>query len=281
MSKPQPINWTGERAEKWRTHLTGTEAMLKPVDEPLIRALNLDGPYRIADVACGGGGTTFEIRRRAPRGSVVHGFDISRALIEIAREREPSTSDIAFECADMQSASAPDKLYDRLVSRFGTMFFADPPAAFANILTWLAPGGRFAFAVWNRPDENPWLACVRGVVAEVADVPAPRPDEPGPFRYKDVNVLLGLLDRAGYAELDAYDWRGSVAIGGGMSAANAARFALASFSTFAELLAEAGSDASREAHQRLETRFHEYEESGEVRLAARVHIVTGVRRAGK
>jgi trans-aconitate methyltransferase len=38
------------------------EAMLTPVDEPLIRALNLDAPCRIADIGCGGG-TTLEILR--------------------------------------------------------------------------------------------------------------------------------------------------------------------------------------------------------------------------
>jgi trans-aconitate methyltransferase len=53
------------------------EAMLTPVDEPLVRALNLDAPCRIADIGCGGGGMTLEILRRAPAGSVVHGYDLS------------------------------------------------------------------------------------------------------------------------------------------------------------------------------------------------------------
>jgi 16S rRNA A1518/A1519 N6-dimethyltransferase RsmA/KsgA/DIM1 with predicted DNA glycosylase/AP lyase activity len=53
------------------------EAMLTPVDEPLVRALNLDAPCRIADIGWGGGGMTLEILRRAPAGSVVHGYDLS------------------------------------------------------------------------------------------------------------------------------------------------------------------------------------------------------------
>jgi SAM-dependent methyltransferase len=66
------------------------EAMLAPVDEPLIRALNLDAPCRIADIGCGGGGTALEILRRAPAGSAVHGFDLSPALVELARSRKRS-----------------------------------------------------------------------------------------------------------------------------------------------------------------------------------------------
>jgi ubiquinone/menaquinone biosynthesis C-methylase UbiE len=123
------------------------EAKLAPVDEPLIRALNLDAPSRIADIGCGGGGTTLEILRRAPAGSVVHGFDLSPASIELARGRKRSDEcTIAFEVANMATATAPEEPYDRLVSRFGIMFFDDPLGAFANLVRWIAPGGRFAFA---------------------------------------------------------------------------------------------------------------------------------------
>src|SRR4051794_976264 len=108
-------DWAGARGEKWRAQLAGMEAMLAPIDEPLIHALQLDAPYRIADLACGGGGTTLEIQRRAPAGSVVHGFDISPALVETARARVPSDPrGIAFAVADMATGPAPDAPYDRL-----------------------------------------------------------------------------------------------------------------------------------------------------------------------
>jgi trans-aconitate methyltransferase len=81
---PAAADWTAAR-EKWRAQPAGMEAMLTPVDERLIRALNLDVPCRIADIGCGGGGTTLEIPRRAPQGGVVHGLDLSPALIELAR----------------------------------------------------------------------------------------------------------------------------------------------------------------------------------------------------
>jgi hypothetical protein len=53
---PAATDWTAARGEKWRAQLTGMEAMFTPVDEPLIRALHLDAPCRIADIGCGGGG---------------------------------------------------------------------------------------------------------------------------------------------------------------------------------------------------------------------------------
>jgi SAM-dependent methyltransferase len=252
--------------------------MLAPVDEPLIRALNLDAPCRIADIGCGGGGTTVEILCRAPAGSVVHGFDLSAALIELARGRKRSDERaIAFEIAGMATAMAPEEPYDRLVSRFGIMFFDDPPAAFANLVRWLAPGGRFAFAVWGRLAENPWIASVRQVVAEVKDLPPFDPEAPGPFRYGEAAKLLTQLDRAAYGELDVSDWRGLLPIGGGLPAAEAANFALASFSSFGELLAEAGNEALNDARQSLTARFSRHQQDGAVRMNARVHVFTGTR----
>ncbi len=174
------------------------EAMLAPVDAPLIDALRLDAPRRIADIGCGGGGTTLEIPRCAPARSVVHGFDVSPVLIEAARGRNVAAERAAvFEIADMATATPPDGPYDRLVSRFGIMFVDDPLAAFTNLAHWLAPGGRFAFAVWGPPTGNPWVTTVHQVVAEVVDVPRRDPAGPGLFRYAEADTLLALLAQAG------------------------------------------------------------------------------------
>jgi len=269
-------DWTAARGQKWSSQLAGMEAMLAPVNEPLIGALGLDEARRIADVGCGGA-TSVEILRRAPAGSVVHGFDISPASIAAARAQPLPPGSIGFEVADMASAAPPDEAYDRLVSRFGIMFFDDPQSAFANLTHWLAPGGRFAFAVWGRAAENPWLATVREVVAEIVDLPPTDPEGPGPFRYADANKLLTLLERAGFSDLAVHDWRGALPIGGGLPAGEAANFALAAFSTFGELLAEAGDEALHRARRSLTERLYLHEQSGAVRMDACVHIVTGAR----
>src|SRR5947209_2594612 len=174
---PTAVDWAGGRGERWRAHLGGMEAMLAPVDEPLIRALNLHTACRIADVGCGGGGTSLEILRRAPAGSVVHGFDLSPALIELARSRKQfEERAIAFEVADVATATVVGEAYDRLVSRFALMFFDDPTAAFANLFRWLAPTGRFAFAVWGPLTENPWMTTVRQALAEIIELPPTDPE---------------------------------------------------------------------------------------------------------
>ncbi len=271
-------DWVGARGDKWRSMLEGMEGMLKPIDDPLIDALALDAPRRIADIGCGGGGTTLDILRRAHEGSVIHGYDISPALIEVARRRMPSgESAVAFEMRDMAQAPPPAVLYERLVSRFGVMFFDDPQGAFSNLASWLAPGGRFAFAVWASPKENPWIGTAREIVANIVDMPASDPEAPGPFRYGDVQKLVTLLDRAGLAELDVQSWGGALPIGGGLRASDAATFALGSFSTFSELLASGGQNAFEAAQKALTDRYARHERDGVVWMDALVRIVTGTR----
>jgi SAM-dependent methyltransferase len=272
---PSASDWAAARGDKWRDQLSGLEPTLKPIDEPLLRALRLDAPYRIAEVGCGGGGTTREVLRRAPAGSVVDGFDISPGLIETARERSRADGGaIAFQVADAATA-APEQPYNRLFSRFGIMFFDDPPAAFANLARWLAPRGRFAFAAWGPVPENAWNATLRDVVAQIIDLPKPDPEAPGPFRYADADRFVGVLERAGFSELDVREWRGALPIGGGLPPAEAARFALSSFSAYSELLAQAGDAALSEARRALTERLSHHQKDGGVWMDACVRIFTG------
>lgn len=271
-------DWADSRGDKWLRQLPGMEATLKPVDEPLIQALHLDKPYRIADIGCGGGGTTLALHHQAPAGSVVDGYDIASGLIDVARRRaDDADAPIVFEVADLATEPPPIAPYDRLVARFSTMFFGDPQAAFANVLPWLRPGGRFAFAVWGPLADNPWFTHLRNSVAEVIAVPAPAPDAPGPFRYAEVDTLLALLGQAGFADLQVSDWRGLLPVGGGLSAPEAAKFALAALGTFGELLAQAGDAALIEARQLLTACYAQYLQDGIVQPDARVHIVAGTR----
>lgn len=276
-SPPGAFDWTAQRGEKWRAQLGPMEAMLVPLDAPLIAALRLDKAARIADLACGGGGTTLEVARVAPAGSQVVGVDISPALIGAARERvSRDGAAIEFTVLDIAKAPPPGGPFERLVSRFGVMFFEHPLAAFENLATWLAPKGRFAFAVWGLPAQNPSFGAVRRVVAEHIELPPQVPDAPGPFRYGEVESLLWLLARAGFGSLQVSTWRGELAIGGGLGAVDAANFVLSAFSIAEHV--ERADEATRAKVQRALTEdFAQHLHGGVVRLGACAHIIAGTR----
>ena len=155
------------------------------------------------------------------------------------------------------------------------LFFNDPPTAFTNLRRWLVPGGHFAFAVWGPVVDNPWMTATRTAVAEVIDLAPLETSAPGPFRYGDVAALVSLLGRAGFVDVAVTDWRQTLPIGDRLPALDAAQFALAAFSSFAELLSNAGGDAPTRARRALAARFTAYEQEGTVLMPARVHIITG------
>lgn len=275
---PLSSDWAASRGEKWRSQIAGMEAMLSPIDEPLIARLKLDGPCRIADVGCGGGATAMAILDRAPARSVVHGFDVSPSLVEVARGRVATEArPIRFELADMSIAAPAEKPYERMASRFGIMFFADAQAAFGNLARWLSSGGRFAFAVWGPIGQNLWFSAVRDEVAKLVSIPEPEPDAPGPFRYGEVGRLLHLLEGAGFRDVEVEDWRGPLPIGGRGTPEEAAAFALAAFSSFGELLAQTGPTVFDQARLALSALFSRHLREGKIQMDACVHIVSGTK----
>ena len=116
----------------------------------------------------------------------------------------------------------------------------------------------------------------------VADgkMPPQDPDAPGPFRYAEAHTLLTVLDEAGFRELHVHDWRGALALGGGLPAAAAATFALETLSSYKEQLDEVGDAAMTGARESLTSVLRAHERSGAVRMEACVRIVTGTRPRG-
>lgn len=275
-ASPTSDDWAGARGDKWLAQLSGMEAMLAPVDAPLIALLALGGARRIADLACGGGGTTLAVAAAVDPGAAVFGYDISPSLVQFAQRRAASADRAPVFAVGDSASLAVDQPFDRIVSRFGTMFFTNPAAAFANIATLLAPEGRFAFAVWGPPADNRWMAIIRETIGALVDLPAPPGDAPELMRYGEVGVLLGLLNAAGFRHVEVQDWRGALAIGGDLEPHAAAQFAIEGMSV-AQVFADRGPELIERATLALAKRFEQHWSHGAVRLPARVHLVHGTR----
>jgi SAM-dependent methyltransferase len=161
---------------------------------------------RALDVGCGCGQTTFQLAERvAPAGSVV-GIDISAVMLARAQERAARSGAegvrIRFENADAQTAALGEAAFDLVFSRFGVMFFADPPAAFANLRRALAPGGRLAFVCWQGPERNEWVRVPLAAAAKHLTLPRPAPGAPGPFALSDPERTRAILAQAGFREIE-------------------------------------------------------------------------------
>ena len=222
-------DWAGEMGERWLVNLDRFESMIAPVGDALLARAGLRAGERVVDIGCGGGATSREIARRVQPGGTVVGVDISAALVAEAARRAASAglTNAAFVVADAAVALPPGAPFDRLVSRFGSMFFPNPAAAFQNLGRMLRTGARADFAVWAPARENAWVAGLMGVVGAHMEIPAPVPRAPGPFAFDDPEYFRAVLEGAGFRDLQFQRWEGQQLIGGaGADPADAARFVL-------------------------------------------------------
>ena len=199
----QIASWDGETGQRWVRRQGMLDAILHPFGVRVMERAGLSPGDRVLDVGCGCGQTTVEIAHRlGPQGAVT-GIDVSSAMLAQARARAEGVTGaaIAFERADAETHAFADGAFDLVFSRFGTMFFANPQAAFSNLRAALAPGGRLGFVCWQKRENNPWFMIPIGV-AERCGIAIERagPNDPGPFQLADSGRLQALLEGAGFAD---------------------------------------------------------------------------------
>jgi SAM-dependent methyltransferase len=207
MSNAEMIrNWNESAGAVWTTHEDQLDAQLAWLGTRAQQRAALREGERVIDVGCGCGATTLEIADAVGATGRVVAVDISRPMLERTRaraERAGFADRVEFRLDDAQSAAFEPGRYDVVYSRFGVMFFADPVAAFANLRGALRPAGRLTFVCWQGRDKNPWLVAPMLAAAKHIDLPAPpAPDAPGPFAFADVDRVRGILERAGFADIE-------------------------------------------------------------------------------
>jgi SAM-dependent methyltransferase len=185
-------------ADRW-------EQVWAPFGQAMFDAARLQPAEQVLDVGCGYSTTTIEAAERvAPTGRVV-GVDISAAMLGPARRRVAAAGldNIELLEADAQVHTFDAASFDAAISRFGTMFFADPEAAFANLARALRSDGRLAFVCWQNPLKSEWIAVALGAaVAALGQAPElGAPGAPGPFAFADGDRLTGLLTKAGFRDV--------------------------------------------------------------------------------
>jgi SAM-dependent methyltransferase/dienelactone hydrolase len=166
---------------------------LRHLDARLREAIGVRPGDRVLDIGCGGGESTRAAARAAAPGSVL-GVDISESLLDRAR-RQP-VDNVRYEHGDAEVQPFAAASFDVVISRFGTMFFADPVAAFHNIARAARPGARLVMMVWQSEARNEWATAIRHALG--AAPPAGRLD---PFSLADAPEVEALLTEVGFTDI--------------------------------------------------------------------------------
>jgi SAM-dependent methyltransferase len=177
------------------------DAELRRHNEILRGSYDLRADDRVLDVGCGAGQTTRDAARLAVSGTVV-GVDISEPMIQRARRLTEAAGlhNVTFKRADAASHRFAPEYFDVAISRFGTMFFSDPVAAFTNIGKALRPNGRLVMMVWREQHLNEWSVSIRRALANHDGAPAASGRSLDAFSLADPTVTRRVLDAAGFTD---------------------------------------------------------------------------------
>lgn len=204
-ASPAPVDqaqyWNEDGGRRWVDNIERVEHMLEPLSARLLALAAPQPGERVLDVGCGGGRTSADFATRVGADGAVVGLDVSAVILDVARARYATRTNLRFELGD--AATLPLTGHDLVTSRFGVMFFPEPVTAFANLRRALKPDGRLAFICWRSLDENPWMAdCARAAFTVLPRPEPTPPGAPGPFAFADGERLRGILGAAGYAAVD-------------------------------------------------------------------------------
>ena len=200
--------WDTVLYERWKMNRKVFVGALDEVTEEVFERCPPPEGGRCIDVGCGFGETTQRLAELVGAGGFALGTDSSPRFVEDARREaaEAGVENVAFELSDAQTANW-DPTYDYAFSRMGTQFFAAPVPAMRAIRGALKPGGKLGKVCWRRKGESQFWAETEEVVQRFLS----RPDEyeadtcgPGPFSLGNPETCRGILEAAGFEEIDLH-----------------------------------------------------------------------------
>ena len=204
-NQAQRDNWNGDSGRRWGADADRRDAVLAPIADTLLATIGIQPGESILDLGCGCGATTITAAAQAGPDGAAHGIDLSEPMLAVARRRadDAALTSVTFAVADAQTHPLGEAVFDAVISRFGTMFFDDPVAAFINIGRAVRPGGRLVIATWQPLGANDWLTVPGAALLSYGTLPDAQPGAPGMFAQADPNVLRSTLTRAGWTAVDS------------------------------------------------------------------------------
>ncbi len=183
------------------------DLQMSPLGMAAIDALAPADGQTVLDIGCGAGQTILQLMDRVgPTGRVI-GVDLGPRVLAVARARTGYLPQVALLQGDAAKLVLPDQSVDAIFSRFGTMFFADPIMAFANMRRMLRQGGKIGFVCWRSLSENEldlFPVEAAGLKAAV---------DATPFSFEDAETIDRILGSAGFEGIDIQAFDADVSSG--------------------------------------------------------------------
>lgn len=271
--------WDTVLYERWKQNRRVFVGALDGITADLFERWPPPRGGRCIDVGCGFGETTRQLAGLVGEEGFVLGTDSSRRFIEDARREaaEAGVGNVEFEVSDAQTA-VWEPVHDYAYSRMGTQFFAAPVPAMRAIRGALKPGGVLRKVCWRRKAESPMWAETEQVVQRFLSPPEEYEADtcgPGPFSLGNPETLTGILEAAGFEDVELVRRDFDYFMGGDMAEAVDVMLALGPGAELIRLNGEHGESRRPEIAEALAERFAEWQRAdGSVVGPASVWLVS-------
>lgn len=127
---------------RWRNYILNTLTFLHNWER-------IEPQERVLDVACGTGEFERLLLERNPKQKIT-GIDISDRMLNIAREKYQTYSNVEFHQVSVHSLPFASQSFDVVVCANGFHYFDEPEVALAEMKRVLQPNGKIIILDWNK-----------------------------------------------------------------------------------------------------------------------------------
>ena len=149
--------WNEKSGPKWVKNEDALNERLSILTNELFFRAKIKASDKVLDIGCGGGDTTFRVSKLLVDAGHVVGADISKTLLNHAKSKFSDIDTMTFVHCDAQNFSFDENYFDKVISRFGVMFFESPSEAFKNIFGSMRTNGSLNFVCWTNMMENEFI----------------------------------------------------------------------------------------------------------------------------
>ena len=186
--------WNEDIGRKWVEEDDSMNERLSILTKELFLRSNIARNDKILDIGCGGGQTSFEASKLVGKNGYVVGADISKILLDLAISKYSNTKNLEFKYCDVQNYEFRENSFNKVISRFGVMFFENPIEAFRNIYNSIQEGGSLNFVCWSDVIENEFFTDPTNIIIKHLNKDFPEISRaPGPLAFSEKDYINEIL----------------------------------------------------------------------------------------
>ncbi len=186
--------WNEGIGKKWVDEDVSMNERLSILTKELFLRSNININDKILDIGCGGGQTSFEASKMVGENGYVVGADISKILLDLAKGKYANTKNLEFKYCDVQNYKFRENSFNKVISRFGVMFFENPIEAFKNIYNSIQEGGSLNFVCWTNVMENEFFTDPTNIIIRHLNKEFPEITRaPGPLAFSEADYVKEIL----------------------------------------------------------------------------------------